>query len=965
MPERIEFLKKHAAAFFRNAGIRIWILVVLFVMMSAGLIYRLFQLQIVDGQEYLDNFQLRIRKEITISGTRGNIYDRNGNILAYNELAYAVTIRDTYAGEGRSRKLNSTISRVIDIIEENGDAVSTDFEIAADSRGAYRFDVTGAALLRFLADVYGHSSTDDLKYEEKTKTPDEIVRHLAENYGIGEYAEPGNSKSKFFPGKGYTDDPAKLLKMIIVRYNLGLNSYQKYLSTTIAFNVSENTAADILESADTLQGVSIEDDTIRKYTDSRYFAHILGYTGKISTEELTALQMENPDLDYDQTDIVGKSGIEKALEAKLQGRKGSETVYVDNRGTVLETTNRIDPSAGNDVYLTIDKDLTEAAYDILEARLANILLAKLRNVKEYNAGENASSADIILPIYDVYHAVFNNNIISISHLSAPDAKETERAVQAAFDVYLSELWDKMEEELYQSRTPYEDLPREYQIYQSYMVQHLYDSGILNRNLVDASDQTYIDWTTNETISMTEFLDYAISAGWVDVSGLSLESRYSDSRKVFDAVFARLKSNLSADSGFIRRVYRYLLLNDRISGEQVCRLLLEQEIVKLSPAEEAQFESGALSAYQFMYNRIMNLDLTPAQLSLDPYSGSMVITDVNTGDVLAMVTYPGYDNNRMSNGVDAVYYESLRQDLSSPLFNYATQQRTAPGSTFKMVTATAGLMEGVIDLSSTITCTGVFTKIGNPMPKCWVYPGSHGTLNVTGAIRDSCNDFFYEVGWRLSQRSGAGEDSYDSAAGIAKLAQYAGLYGLSDSSGVEIDEADPQISGEDAVRSAIGQGNSGYTTAQLARYVTAVANSGTVYDLTLLDRVTDPDGNVVLENNAEIRNIISMDPAYWSAIHLGMREVVESKIYYKDLGVSVAGKTGTAQESTSRPNHALFVCYAPYEKPEIAVAARIANGYTSDYAAQLTRDVLRYYFGLGDRASLVTTDTVLTGTVGGD
>jgi penicillin-binding protein 2 len=392
-------------------GFRISLLIVVFVLIGAGLIYRLFELQIVNGEQYLDNFQLKIRKEISISGTRGNIYDRNGNLLASNKLAYAVTIKDTYDGD--DEKLNSTISKSIDIVESNSDSITTDFNITSGSGGKYAFNVDGQALLRFLADIYGYTSTDDLKYEEKTKTADEVIADLCKRYGIGEYEDPENKNSTYISGKGYTDDPVKLLKMVIIRYKLSLNSYQKYISTTIASDVSDRTVADILESADTLQGVSIEDSTIRQYTDSKYFAQILGYTGTVSTDELTQLQADNPDLNYDSNDIVGKSGIEKSMEAELQGHKGSETVYVDNFGTILEVTDKTEPSAGNDVYLTIDKDLTEAAYDILESQLAKIILAKLRNVKECITDENTNSSDIFTPIYDVYYAVFNNNLISI------------------------------------------------------------------------------------------------------------------------------------------------------------------------------------------------------------------------------------------------------------------------------------------------------------------------------------------------------------------------------------------------------------------------------------------------------------------------------------------------------------------------------------------------------------------------
>ncbi|MDD4524516.1 MAG: penicillin-binding transpeptidase domain-containing protein [Lachnospiraceae bacterium] len=947
-------------------GFRISLLIVVFVLIGAGLIYRLFELQIVNGEQYLDNFQLKIRKEISISVTRGNIYDRNGNLLASNKLAYAVTIKDTYDGD--DEKLNSTISKSIDIVESNGDSITTDFNITSGSGDKYAFNVDGQALLRFLADIYGYTSTDDLKYEEKTKTADEVIADLCQRYGIGEYEDPENKKSTYISGKGYTDDPVKLLKMVIIRYKLSLNSYQKYISTTIASDVSDRTVADILESADTLQGVSIEDSTIRQYTDSKYFAQILGYTGTVSTDELTQLQADNPDLNYDSNDIVGKSGIEKSMEAELQGHKGSETVYVDNFGTILEVTDRTEPSAGNDVYLTIDKDLTEAAYDILESQLAKIILAKLRNVKECITDENTNSSDIFTPIYDVYYAVFNNNLIDIDHLYSTDAGANEKAVSVAFDQYMSEVWDKLDDEYFTTQTPYKELSREYENYQTYIVQYLYDEGIINKDLIDTEDETYVKWTTDETISMSEYIRYAISAGWVDVTDLDLGSTYSDSDTVYDAIFKYIKANLIDENGFVRKVYKYVILNDRISGNQVCQILLEQNIVNIPPMEEAQFESGSESSYQFMYNRISNLDLTPAELSLYPYSGSMVITDVNNGNVLAMVTYPSYDNNKMANGVDADYYAELRSDLSSPLINYATQQRTAPGSTFKMVTSTAGLMEGVIDLSTQITCTGVFEKIGDPAPKCWIYPGSHGNLNVTGAITNSCNDFFYEVGYRLAtkQDSLTGNNVYDSDTGIAKIDKYIDMYGLSDTSGVEIDEASPQLSDQDSVRTAIGQGNSGYTTTQLARYITTVANSGTCYDLTLIDCVKDTDGTIISDNSATIRNVIDMPSSYWDAIHAGMRGVVENKSYFEDLSVHVAGKTGTAQENTSKPNHALFLCYAPYEDPQISVATRIANGYSSDYAAKLACSVLKYYYGDDTYKNLTSTGTDDSGvTIGGD
>jgi penicillin-binding protein 2 len=405
--------------------------------------------------------------------------------------------------------------------------------------------------------------------------------------------------------------------------------------------------------------------------------------------------------------------------------------------------------------------------------------------------------------------------------------------------------------------------------------------------------------------------------------------------------------IDRNTEFQKRFYKYMLLSDVITGRQVCMALCEQKLIEVPVEDEEALYAGSLSAYDFMMNRIENLDITPAQLALDPCNASCVITDVNTGDVLAMVSYPGYDNNKMANSVDADYYAKLNADKSMPQYNFATQSAMAPGSTFKMVTSTAGLMEGVINLRSSVYCTGTFTEI-TPSPRCWRHSG-HGSEVVTTAIRDSCNYFFYNVGYLLSTRNG----SYNVTEGLDTLYKYADMYGLTEKSGVEIAEAAPNVSTEDPVRSAIGQGNNSYTTVGLARYVTTVANSGTCFNLTLLDKVTDSEGNLIEEFEPDVRNEIEMPQEYWDAIHSGMRQVVINKSYFSDLAVNVAGKTGTAEQTTSRPNHALFVGYAPYEEPEIAFATRIPYGYSSDYAAQATRDIIKYYYGLAEEEDLIT------------
>ena len=343
---------------------RLTVMVIIALLLGGALIYRLFQLQIVRGEEFLNDFILESKKTKEVTAARGNIYDRNGQLLAYNELAYSVKIEDVYeTGRSKNRLLNANIYKLIKLIEKNGDSIIMDFGIILDENGQYAFTATDdTKRLRFLADVYGRRYIKDLKLEEQTATPDEVMDMLGTKYAIGNYEVEGDSKSDFIAGKGYTKD--ELLKMVNIRYAMGLTSFQKYIGTTIAKDICEETRAVIMENMSELEGVSIEEDPVRRYVDSKYFAQIIGYTGKISSEELERLNAQDLEEGGDGTrysinDVVGKSGIESYMETTLQGMKGIETVYVNSTGKVVSVDEEESrsPVAGNDVYLTIDKDL--------------------------------------------------------------------------------------------------------------------------------------------------------------------------------------------------------------------------------------------------------------------------------------------------------------------------------------------------------------------------------------------------------------------------------------------------------------------------------------------------------------------------------------------------------------------------------------------------------------------------------
>ncbi|OUO30741.1 penicillin-binding protein [Lachnoclostridium sp. An298] len=928
---------------------RLMVLIIVFCLTSSVLIGRLFYLQIVRGEEYLENYELQIRRTSEIAATRGNIYDRNGNLLAYNELAYSVTIQDTVptntSSEDKNEILNNTLDQVLSIVENNGDSVIDSFGIILDSAGNYQFAETNETLrLRFIADVYGQAYTDDLTEEQKNQSASGIMHHLcSKRYGLDDE----------------NNDPEYILKMVNMRYAMGLNSYQQFLSTTLASDVSDETVAAIMENQSKLNGVDIEEESLRRYPDGKYFASIIGYIGPMSQDEYDNLAEDEKDK-YSLSDLVGKSGIEQAFDSTLQGVKGKSTFYVDNLGKIIETVSRTDPKAGNDIYLTIDKDLQINAYNLLEEKIAGIVLSKLTNILDYDPSVENDASDIIIPISDAYHAFIANEVIDMDHFANDEAGTAEKAVYAVFqnskESTLSGIMSQLESP---DSAAYKDLSDEMKAYMSYICNDVLadKTGILLTSEIDTSDETYIAWRTDETISLNAYLNYAISQNWIDTSKLG-DSAYSSSEEIYQALLTYIEEYLTDDSDFDKLLYEYLIKSGSVTGTQICAIVYEQGVLPMDEDAYNGLLRGTVDSYGWLHDKIQSLEITPGQLGLEPGSGGLVVTDPNTGDVLACVSYPGYDNNRLANTMDSAYYNQLNSGTSRPFYNRATQEETAPGSTFKMVSATAGLEEGIVDASTTFSCNGVFSEV-QPSPRCWVYPNGHGSLNAVGAIENSCNVYFYNVGYELGMDS---EGNYDSTRGTDRLAKYAEMYGLGEKSGLEIDEAAPHISDEYSIQSAIGQGNNNFTVSQLNRYVTAVANRGTVYDLTLIDKVTDSSGSLLRDNEAEVvRTMDDISSSTWDQLHQGMELMVSSHATFSGLDFSMAGKTGTAQQNELHADHALFVGYAPADSPEISVAVRIVNGYNSGYASEIGRDVSQIYFNPDLKDKLITGEAANLGS----
>ena len=332
------------------------------------------------------------------------------------------------------------------------------------------------------------------------------------------------------------------------------------------------------------------------------------------------------------------------------------------------------------------------------------------------------------------------------------------------------------------------------------------------------------------------------------------------------------------------------------------------------------------------------------------AGAAVVLDVKTGDTLAIASCPTYDMSRFNED-----YSSLIQNTAKPMWNRAVSGTYSPGSTFKPLTAIAALESGNLTTNEIIEDAGVYKFYADYQPACWIwyeYQLTHGKQNVTQALENSCNYFFYEVGRRL---------------GIDLMDEYAEKFGLGVHTGIELDEetaghmASPEYKkqvvqnvteqswyGGDTLQAAIGQSYSLFTPVQLANYAATIANGGTRYKVNLIKSIrSSVDGSLVKDFKPEIMEQVAMSDADIDAVKQGMKKVADegsAAEVFANYGVQVGGKTGTAQVGDGS-NNAVFIAYAPFDEPEIAVAVVLEHGVRGTNAALVAKDIFDAYFKL--------------------
>ena len=337
----------------------------------------------------------------------------------------------------------------------------------------------------------------------------------------------------------------------------------------------------------------------------------------------------------------------------------------------------------------------------------------------------------------------------------------------------------------------------------------------------------------------------------------------------------------------------------------------------------------------------------------------VAMDTRTGEVLACASYPSYDPATFNK-----LYNELMEDPLKPTRNRALMEAYPPGSTFKVAMSIAGLESGKIDRYTQIRDDGVFTKYGTPSPKCLVYSrtgGTHGYLDVAGALRVSCNYFYYKLGDWMDW------EDVDSVVKSLGLGEHTGIeLGENIGQRANAETKKKNYSGSDAnwyamdqVLASIGQSDHRYTPMQLCAYASAVANKGTRYAATFLKRVVSADySELVEENTREILSVTKMSPETIAAVYDGMHQVTSASggsgvSAFRGFDIKVCGKTGTAEHETGGSSNGAFICFAPMDDPEIAVAVYGEKAGSGAYMARVARAVLEAYFGADETSDAET------------
>ncbi len=937
--------------FFELCKSRIFVLLCGIFLLFFILLLRLFSLQIIHGEEYDESITASVSKTVNVPAPRGNIYDRYGRPLATNTVAYSVQIDDSITLDLTAYKEN-LILELTKILWEKGATPTDTLPISSSAPYTFTFEGTEREQAKAVK-----AWKESLSFPDEMKDADasESLTFLFEKY----HAPAAYTAAQ---------------KRAYVSYCISLSD-KNIMALTLALKLEENgeTPSDELPLA-------------------KEYPYTLQFNENQTREESwkESVGMEEEQLSYDSlqtldylrdyfglpeglpTDLVRDTvGIRYSLYLQRYQQYKSVTVATNISEKTLAYVEE-----NQDVFPNVLVD-TVSLREYPQGEYFSHILGYIRQMTEadYALYQNDLDEDGN-PIYSQTDVVGQTGIEKLyeRQLNGTDGKVSIEVDNQGRRMSVIDSTDP---------TPGKDI---FLTLDSELQKVAYDT--LEAQLRKSIIGNLTSYGKN-SVSIIDMYVAMIKANHISAAKL-MRATDGVQKQVFERFLAANPDFSKEDEDAISSVQTYLLdsvARGTFSPKEALLVAIEQGSFPATEEEKANLENGVISPLSMVLNKLNSGELSPSDTALDPCTGAVFVTRVGTGEVLASVSYPSYDNNELVNNFNNDYYNDLLQDGNTPLVNRPLKQKKAPGSTFKMVTALAGLETGAITPNTYIRDGGIFKDAGTPYARCWLYSnngGTHGLLDVSAALEVSCNYFFYEVAFRMGNaKDGTTE------AGITTLNEYMAAFGLNSLTGLELDEYAPTMASPyykerivktinpdattsqtrwtdgDTIRAAIGQSVNSFTPAQITKYISTLANGGTLYRLHMIDSLQNPDGSLYYRTDETVENVKAFQEENLQKVYQGMYLVASGsrgtlRNSFRDFPVKVAVKSGTAEEDKTRSSHTWLVCFAPYDDPQIAITVLIPFGEGSGTPApEVVKAIVTEYLGLDYTPENTNLQTVMT------
>lgn len=929
---------------------RIFVMLCGIIVLFAIIVLRLFSLQIIHGTEYEESITASVSKELPVPAPRGNIYDRYGRPLAVNTVAYCVQVDGSVTLEFTAEERQELAKSLTEALWEKGETKADSLPITKQS--PYRFTFTGTDEEKEVAETRWKTSIG-LEKKERDMTAEECIHWLYEKYAVPEAFTPVQKRTYV---------------------SLCMSDDRNLMALTLAMKLTDF-------------GEEIVDE-LPLAQESPYSFQFNGNKNREKSWK-ESMGMEEEELSYDSLktldylrDYFGlPEGLPNDLIRSTLGIRYSMYLQrYQQYQTVNVATNVSDKTLA---YVEENQDMFPC------------VIIDTVSLREYPEGEYfAHIIGYIRQMTENDYALYKddvdaegNPLYSQTDIVGQDGMEKlyERelnGIDGKVQIEVDNQGRRMSVIDSTDPVPGKDL---FLTLDSELQKVAYDT--LESELRKAVLNKLTSYGKN-SVSTTELFQSMINVNHISAQKML----YAEEGTVQHTVYLRLKQaqpTFRPEQEDAVETAKDFLLDSlekgNVSIKELTLMMIEQGNLPVTDEEKASIENGA-SPLSLILGKLSSGEMSPADTGLDPCTGSVFVTQVGTGEVLASVTYPSYDNNELVNTFNNTYYNDLLQDGNTPLVNRPLKQKKASGSTFKMITALAALETGTITPETLITDKGIFRDAGIPYARCWIYSntgGTHRSVNVSHALEVSCNYFFYELAYRMGNTNDG-----NSTNSITTLNEYMAAFGLNNYTGLELDEYGPTMASPankeravktfnpdattsqtrwtdgDTIRTAIGQSINSYTPAQVTKYVSTLANGGTLYKLHMVDHVQNSDGTLDSQVEETVENVTEFKEENLQAVYQGMWLVTNGsrgtlRGAFDDLPVDVAAKTGTAEEDKNRSSHTWLVCFAPYDDPQIAITVMIPFGEGSGSPAPaVAKAIIKEYLGLDYTPTNTTLQTVL-------